>query len=163
MTRAVQWYMGFGVCEQQFVSYRSRSEVNPAAAAHGHFRYCRLQAYYSRSIRRRPSNPYTAGRLTSRAIQRCIVLLVCDHCVVSYAPITVIFPLSGSTMCYLGYPIHTKPTQWSYGARCEFLLAPWYPPTTQQPPHCVVMAFWAFECSHRPPGSVRSSHRRKRL
>ena len=43
MTRAVQWYMGFGVCEQQFVSYRSRSEVNPAVAVHGHFRYYRLR------------------------------------------------------------------------------------------------------------------------
>ena len=115
-----------------------------------HFRYCRLWAYNSRAIGRRPLNPYTAGRPTSRAIQRYTGLLVCDHCVVSYAPITVIFPLSGSTMCYLGYPIHTKPTQWSYGARCEFLLAPWYPPTTQQPPHCVVMAFWAFEYSRRP-------------
>ena len=32
----------------------------------------------------------------------------------------------------MGYPIHTKPTQWSYGARCEVPLPPWCPPTTQQ-------------------------------
>ena len=128
-----------------------------------HFRYCRLWAHNSRAIGRRPLNPYTAGRPTSRAIQWYTGLLVCDHCAVSYAPITVIFPLSGSTRWHMGYPIHKKPTQWSYGARCEFLLAPWYPPTTQQPPHCVVMAFWAFECSHRPSGSVRSAHRQKRL
>ena len=89
--------------------------------------------------------------------------MVCDHCVVSYAPITVIFPLSGSTMCYLGYPIHTKPTQWSYGARCEVPLPPWCPPTTQQSPLCVVMVFWAFEYSRRPSGSTRSSRRQKRL
>ena len=95
MARAVQRYMGLGVCDQYFAIYRSRSEVNPAAAAHGHFRYCRLQAYYSRSIRRRPSNSYTTGHPTSRAIQWCIVLLVCGHCIVSYAPITVIFPCLG--------------------------------------------------------------------
>ena len=40
-------------------------------------------------------HPYTAGRPTSRAIQWCIVLLVCGHCIVSYAPITAIFPCLG--------------------------------------------------------------------
>ena len=93
MTRAVQRYMGLGVCDQYFAIYRSRSEVNPAAAAQGHFRYCRLRAYYSRAIGRRPLNPYTAGRPTSRAIQWYTGLLVCDHWVVSYAPITVISPV----------------------------------------------------------------------
>ena len=46
-------------------------------------------AYKLRAVGRRPPNPYTAGRLTSRAIQWYIVLMVCDHWVVSYTPITV--------------------------------------------------------------------------
>ena len=130
MTRAVQRYMGLGVCDQYFAIYRSRSEVNPAAAAHGHFRYCRLQAYYSRSIRRRPSNPYTAGRPKSRAIQRCIVLLVCDHFVVSYAPITVIFPCLGLPDGTWGTPyIQNQPS-----GHMGLDMSQHYPPGAPLPP-----------------------------
>ena len=50
------------------------------------------------------------------------------------------FPLSGPTRWHLGYPIHTKPTQWPYGARCELPLPPCPPPTTHKTPRCVVMA-----------------------
>ena len=84
--------------------YRSRSEVNPTLAVHGHFRYCRLRAYNSRAAGRRPLNPYTAGRRMSRAIQWYTGLLVCNHWVVRYAPITVISPLIWDDQVALGVP-----------------------------------------------------------
>ena len=90
MTRAVQWYMGLGVCDQRFVIYRSRSEVNPAVAVHGHFRYYRLRLITRDPLVADPQTYiYTTGRPTSRAIQWYTGILVCDHWVVSYAPITV--------------------------------------------------------------------------
>ena len=71
-------------------------------------RYYRLRAYNSRAAGRRPLNPYAAGRPTSRAIQWYTGLLVCNHCVVSYAPITVISPLIWDDQVALGVPSYIQ-------------------------------------------------------
>ena len=46
----------------------------------------------------------------SQAIQWYIDLMVCDHWVVSYTPITVISPETPIKWCMRGAPTHTKPT-----------------------------------------------------
>ena len=61
---------------------RMHTEVGFSWDQHLHRR-----AYKLRAVGRRPPKPYTAGRLTSRAIQWYIVLMVCDHWVVSYTPL----------------------------------------------------------------------------
>ena len=86
-------------------SVKCNDRIRPESA---NLRYYRLRAHNSRSVGRRPSNPYTTGRPTSRAIQRYTGLLVCDHWVVSYAPITVISPLFGMTRWHLGCPPYIR-------------------------------------------------------
>ena len=129
VARAVQRYMGLGVCGQRLSSYRSRSEVNPSPSCARDFRYCRLRAYNSRAVGRRPLNLYTAGRPTSRAIQWYTGLLVCNHCVVSYAPITVISPLIWDDQVALGVPpcIQNQPSGHMGGARYELPVPSWCP------------------------------------
>ena len=105
---------------------------------HGHFRYCRLRAYNSRAAGRRPLNPYAAGRPTSRAIQWYTGLLVCNHCVVSYAPITDISPVWADQVA-LGVP-HTYKTN-PVGIYMGLGVSSQYPPGASLPPTTTVGGF----------------------
>ena len=89
-------------------SVKCNDRIRPESA---NLRYYRLRAHNSRSVGRRPSNPYTTGRPTSRAIQRYIGLLVYDRWVVSYASITAISPCLGLPCSTWGTPyIQNQPS-----------------------------------------------------
>ena len=115
-------------------SVKCNDRIRPESA---NLRYYRLRAYNSRAVGRRPSNPYTAGRPTSRAIQWYMGLLVCNHCVVSYAPITVISPCLGQPGGTWGTPyIQNQPSgHMGLGVSSQ------YPPGASLPPTTTVGGF----------------------
>ena len=119
--------------ENESVKCNDRIRPEPA-----NLRYYRLRAHNSRSVGRRPSNPYTTGRPTSRAIQRYIGLLVCDHWVVSYAPITVISPCLGLPCSTWGTPyIQNQPS-----GHMGLGVSSHYPPGAPTLPDTCVWGLW---------------------
>ena len=82
---------------------------------------------------------YTTGRPTSRAIQWYTGLLVCNHCVVSYAPITVISPLIWDDQVALGVPpyIQNQPS-----GHMGLGVSSHYPPGAPKLPAACVWGLW---------------------
>ena len=116
-------------------SVKCNDRIRPESA---NLRYYRLRAYNSRAAGRRPSNPYTAGRPTSRAIQWYTGLLVCDHCVVSYAPITDISPCLGRPGGTWGTPyIQNQPS-----GHMGLGVSSHYPPGAPTLPDTCVWGLW---------------------
>ena len=116
-------------------SVKCNDRIRPESA---NLRYYRLRAHNSRSVGRRPSNPYTTGRPTSRAIQRYIGLLVYDHWVVSYSPITVISPCLGLPCSTWGTPyIQNQPS-----GHMGLGVSSHYPPGAPTLPDTCVWGLW---------------------